>query len=64
MNKNMRPYGFLGSSDSIYELNEICSEIADKRNMTGIERDQYINDKLILTILCNSMAEILDIDRA
>ena len=31
--------------------------------MTGIERDEYINDKLIPTLLCDSMAGILDIDR-
>ena len=63
VNKDMRPYGVLGSSESIYELNDICSKIADKKNMTGIERDEYINDKLIPTLLCDSMAEILDIDR-
>ena len=63
VNKDMRPYEVLGLSDSIYELNDICSEIADKKNMTAIERDHCINDKLIPTILCDSMAEILDIDR-
>ena len=62
VNKNLRPYGVLSSSSAIRELNDICYEIADRKDIKGLDRDYYVNDRLIPTLLCNSMSKIFDVN--